>query len=187
MPACPLRPPVFFNLLAMLLLATLLAACGAAPPKPTIVQGSVEAGADINPDRRNRASPVTVRIYELKTVAVFERADFFSVWDGEAETLGGDLLGRDEIQLVPGEQRLGRLAGRVAGRLGAGLPGSFDDDREIGEQQRPGAVGRAGLFQRCGVTDAERGVCPPELSRLVHLFRPRKARTVRPPSDVSTR
>lgn len=105
MPACQLRPPVFFNLLAMLLLATLLAACGAAPPKPTIVQGSVEAGADINPDRRNRASPVTVRIYELKTVAVFERADFFSVWDGEAETLGGDLLGRDEIQLVPGERR----------------------------------------------------------------------------------
>jgi type VI secretion system protein VasD len=104
-PACQLRPPVFFNLLAMLLLATLLAACGAAPPKPTIVQGSVEAGADINPDRRNRASPVTVRIYELKTVAVFERADFFSVWDGEAETLGGDLLGRDEIQLVPGERR----------------------------------------------------------------------------------
>jgi type VI secretion system protein VasD len=104
-PACQLRPPVFFNLLAMLLLATLLAACGAAPPKPTIVQGSVEAGADINPDRRNRASPVTVRIYELKTIAVFERADFFSVWDGEAETLGGDLLGRDEIQLVPGERR----------------------------------------------------------------------------------
>lgn len=105
MPACQLKPPVFFKLLAMLLLATLLAACGAAPPKPTIVQGSVEAGGDINPDRRNRASPVTVRIYELKTVAVFDRADFFSVWDGEAETLGGDLLGRDEIQLVPGERR----------------------------------------------------------------------------------
>lgn len=105
MPACPLKPPVLLNIFFLLVLASLLAACGAAPPKPTIVQGSVEAGADINPDRRNRASPVTVRIYELKTVAVFERADFFSVWDREAETLGGDLLGRDEIQLVPGERR----------------------------------------------------------------------------------
>lgn len=109
MPACPLKPPALFKVLAMLVLATLfatlLAGCGAAPPKPTIVQGSIEAGADINPDRRNRASPVTVRIYELKTVAVFDRADFFSVWDREAETLGGDLLGRDEIQLVPGERR----------------------------------------------------------------------------------
>lgn len=83
----------------------LVAGCGAAPPKPTIVQGSVEAAGDINPDRRNRASPVTVRIYELKTVAVFERADFFSLWDGEAGTLAADLLGRDEIQLLPGEHK----------------------------------------------------------------------------------
>lgn len=98
----PWRLPPLLSTLILICTAILLGGCGT---KPTIMVGSITTAEDVNPDRRNRASPVTVRIYELKTPAVFEHADFFSLWDRESETLGGDLLGRDEIQLMPGETR----------------------------------------------------------------------------------
>ena len=86
-------------------LPALLAGCAAPPPKPTVVQASLQAAGGLNPDRRERASPITLRIYELKTGAAFGRADFFSLWDGEGATLGADLVARDELQLRPGESR----------------------------------------------------------------------------------
>jgi hypothetical protein len=54
----------------------------------------------------------------------------------EERTIDMSLLDRvpGEVQLVPGEQGVGRLPGRVAGRLGAGLAGALHDDREIREQ-----------------------------------------------------
>lgn len=90
----------------LLLCATcLLGACGASPPKPAIIAAVVDTAADLNPDRRGRASPVTVRLFELKTVAAFNSADFFSLWDRESQSLGGELLEREEFQLRPGERR----------------------------------------------------------------------------------
>jgi type VI secretion system protein VasD len=46
-----------------------------------------------------------VRVYELKSVAAFNSADFFSLYDKEQETLGGELVGREEFQLQPAEKR----------------------------------------------------------------------------------
>lgn len=63
------------------------------------------ADAAVNPDSSGRPSPIIVRLYELKTVAGFNRADFFSLWDREQDTLSADLVAREEIQLRPGEQR----------------------------------------------------------------------------------
>lgn len=84
---------------------SLLSACGSAPPKPTVIDAAVEAAADLNPDSRGRASPVVVRLFELKSDAAFNRADFFSLWDREAQTLGADQLAREELQLRPGERK----------------------------------------------------------------------------------
>ena len=74
-------------------------------PKPTVVQASLNASESLNPDIRGRASPVVVRILELKSLAAFQRGDFFSLWDRESETLGAELVSRDEILMRPGEQR----------------------------------------------------------------------------------
>jgi len=63
-------------------------------------------GSDVNPDRNGRASPVVVRVYELKSLAAFNSADFFSIYDKESETLGPDLNGREELRLKPGETAL---------------------------------------------------------------------------------
>ena len=40
---------------------------------------------------------------ELKSLAAFNSADFFSIYDKESETLGGDLNGKEELRLKPGE------------------------------------------------------------------------------------
>lgn len=73
------------------------------PPKPTIIDVKLSAAATVNPDSRNRASPVIVRIYELKAPAAFESADFFSLFDKDRETLGADMTARDEFVLQPGQ------------------------------------------------------------------------------------
>ncbi len=86
----------------------LLAGCASAPPpppKPTIISATLDATSGVNPDAKGRASPIVVRVFELKSVAAFNNADFFSLWDRERETLSAEMLGRDEFQLRPGEQK----------------------------------------------------------------------------------
>lgn len=63
------------------------------------------AAADLNPSSTGRPSPLTVRLYELSADAAFNRADFLSVYQGEAAALGGDLVTREEFVLQPGESR----------------------------------------------------------------------------------
>lgn len=80
-----------------------LAGC-ASGPKPLIVKLTIEAAAGVNPDQRGRPSPVALKLFELKSLTSFERADFFSLFDRERETLGPELVGRDEMVLKPGDR-----------------------------------------------------------------------------------
>ncbi len=80
----------------------LIAGC-ASTPKPTIVKVSLHAQSSVNPDGYGRASPVVVKFYELKSVAAFNAADFFSIFDSEQKTLGAELLSIEVFQLQPGE------------------------------------------------------------------------------------
>jgi len=41
----------------------------------------------------------------LKAIGPFNSADFFSLYDHDAEILGPDMLAREELTLVPGESR----------------------------------------------------------------------------------
>ena len=85
-----------------LALAALAVGCSSGPP---LLRGAINADGSVNPDRGGRASPIVVRVYELKSVAAFNSADFFSLFDKEQETLGGELVGREEFQLQPAETR----------------------------------------------------------------------------------
>jgi type VI secretion system protein VasD len=87
-----------------------VAACASPPPPPpppvvSEIQLQVLAGADVNPDARKRASPVTVRIYALKSAAPFEAADFFSLFEKDNATLGSELVQREEFLMRPGDQK----------------------------------------------------------------------------------
>lgn len=74
---------------------------GEDPPKVVI---RIEAGSNINPDMMGRASPVVLRIYELKSDDIFNNADFFALYDNDAAILGGDMAARDEMEIPPGEK-----------------------------------------------------------------------------------
>ncbi len=63
---------------------------------------TVRSTADLN----NGGNPVVVRIYQLKSVASFQRATAETFWNQDKATLGSDLLG-DPIEIVmhPNETR----------------------------------------------------------------------------------
>lgn len=87
-----------------------LAACGSATPAPAKDEAidlrlQVVASKDVNPDERGRASPIMVRVYELKSGTAFQSADFFSLQDDDRKAAGGDVLVSDEFILRPGETK----------------------------------------------------------------------------------
>ena len=90
------------GLLSLALSVALTGGCGSSPP---LLQGAIKVDPTTNPDLRGRPSPIVVRVYELKSLAAFSSADFFSLFEKESETLGGDLVGREEYDLRPAESR----------------------------------------------------------------------------------
>jgi type VI secretion system protein VasD len=82
-----------------------LALTGGCASKPPLLKGAIKTEAVTNPDVTGRASPVVVRVYELKSLALFNTADFFSLFEKERETLGTELVGREEYDLRPAETR----------------------------------------------------------------------------------
>jgi type VI secretion system protein VasD len=110
----------------VLLLSVAIAATTGCASSPTRVRADVVAATNVNRDATGQALPIVVRIYELKTAGAFQGADFFSLYDREAETLGGDLLAREELNLRPGEeQRIERTASPEAQYLG--VVGAYRD------------------------------------------------------------
>ena len=136
-----MRRPVY--LLSAACGISLAAGCGTMRSSPPVVQGSIKTAATTNPDPRGRASPIVVRLYELKPAATFSSADFFSLFDKESETLGGDLVGRDEYDLRPNEARPYRRQLQADTKvIGVPRPGKIplapDDNGagEVGDQSR---------------------------------------------------
>ena len=76
--------------------------CGSSPP---LLRGAITVEPNVNPDRAGRPSPIVVRVYELKSVAAFNGADFFALFENEQATLSSELIGREEFQLQPAETR----------------------------------------------------------------------------------
>lgn len=62
---------------------------------------SFEASDDINPDSSGRASPVVIRVYELRSVDTFRSAGFFDLYDEPDSVLNEDLLAMEEVVLRP--------------------------------------------------------------------------------------
>ena len=81
-----------------------MVACSSVP-KATTVNGSIEAATGLNPSVTQRPSPLMIRIYELKSAAAFNQADFMSLYQSDQVTLGADLLAKEEMMLQPGESR----------------------------------------------------------------------------------
>ena len=87
-----------------LVAALLLAAC-ASGPKPTQVTGTIQATAQINPSPSKRPSPLVVRVYELKSAAAFNAADFMSLYQRDQAELATDMVAKEEFVVAPGETK----------------------------------------------------------------------------------
>lgn len=90
-----------FILTLVLCVVVFVSGC-ASTPKPRTFVGQITVAPNVNPDYEGRASPVVVRIYQLKSVAVFNEADFFSLYDEGQSILGADLIAVEERELQPG-------------------------------------------------------------------------------------
>ncbi|MCP5201254.1 MAG: type VI secretion system lipoprotein TssJ [Gammaproteobacteria bacterium] len=171
--------------LRALLLAVLglLVACGSKPPPkieiPTdqiLLSGQIAASADVNPDPGGVPAPVLVRVYELASDDVFNRTDFFSLFDHEQAVLGAALLRAREFQLVPGQvvdisgqveprtQFIGAIAAvrdldAARWRATAPLPGKTVRPSEPHRVEAQVAVGRGGVTIALGAagTNANAG------------------------------
>ena len=80
---------------------TVLTACSF----PTKIDTQVLVSFDTNPDANGRPSPLVIRIYELKSINIFNNSDFYNLYYDKEDTLGGDLLSRKEFELSPGGGR----------------------------------------------------------------------------------
>ena len=83
--------------------------CAAAPPPPPPpppkLSVNVVAATYLNPDANGRASPVVMRVYELKSPTQFANADFHALFDQDRAALASDIVAREEFVLRPGETK----------------------------------------------------------------------------------
>ena len=93
------------HLAAMLAAAALLGACASKPPPPASVAGTIAASPEVNPSASRRPSPILVRVYELKSAAAFNGADFMSLYQRDQASLAADMLAKEEYTLSPGESK----------------------------------------------------------------------------------
>lgn len=62
--------------------------------------------ADVNPDDNKTPSPLFVRMYELKSPNMFNKANFIDIFERDAEALGADMITKQRLKHIrPGETR----------------------------------------------------------------------------------
>ncbi len=107
------------RLIFIAIFATILLLCGCSSSKNK-VGGVLNLDTDlkinfivddnINPDDKKRASPVFVRLYELKSSATFNKADFLDLYERDKEILGGDFVHKLSLKaLTPSIERTDTL------------------------------------------------------------------------------
>ncbi|WP_096086446.1 type VI secretion system lipoprotein TssJ [Agaribacterium haliotis] len=66
----------------------------------------IQASSDINPDEQENPSPLYLRLYQLKSDNMFEKADFIDLYEQDVDKLGADFLSKQELKPIqPGQSR----------------------------------------------------------------------------------
>ncbi|PKG38773.1 type VI secretion system lipoprotein TssJ [Psychromonas sp. Urea-02u-13] len=99
----------FYAVIAMLLLTSCSAMntkVGGVLDLDTDFQLSFIVEDNINPDDSKVPSPVIVRMYELKSTKLFEKANFIDLYERDAEVLGKSMIAQQALKAIkPGEER----------------------------------------------------------------------------------
>lgn len=99
------RPLVAARAAAAALGLALLAGCASSPPPPTQVTGTIQASPQIDPSSSKRPSPLPIRVYELKSAAAFNNADFMALCQRDQTELSTEMVGKEEYVLNPGDSK----------------------------------------------------------------------------------
>ncbi len=78
--------------------------CGG-PPAPPMVDLTIRANLDVNPNAAGTPVSVAVRLYSLNGRGRFASADVYALMQREAEVLGTEGAGSEEVVVRPGETR----------------------------------------------------------------------------------
>ncbi len=86
-------------------LGLLLNGCSALSPysTQTRLHLTLNASDQLNPDVNGRASPLVLRLLELKHPVAFENTDFFSLYERGNDILVQDLVTSEELEVRPGQ------------------------------------------------------------------------------------
>lgn len=103
----------------------LLEGC-AGPPAPPVVDLTIRANPDVNPNPAGTPVSVAVRLYSLNARGRFMSADVYSLMQREAEVLGTESAGSEEVVVRPGETRKITLTPRPGVRF-IGVAALFRD------------------------------------------------------------
>ncbi|MCW8935088.1 MAG: type VI secretion system lipoprotein TssJ [Gammaproteobacteria bacterium] len=72
----------------------------------TDLEITFEVDADINPDEMGKASPLFIRMYELKAKKMMKKADFIELYERDKEVLGADMIAVHKLKhFNPGKAR----------------------------------------------------------------------------------
>ena len=88
-----------------LMLMALFSGCALIKPVADDYVISINTSSDLNPDVDGRASPLVLRIYELRDDKLFAESDFFDLYDDDTEVLEKAIVEKMEIELNPNESR----------------------------------------------------------------------------------
>jgi type VI secretion system protein VasD len=75
------------------------------PPPPTTVSVTIKTAPDTNLTPDGQGAPVVIRIYQLASRSSFDAAEFYRLYNGDAATLGADLVKKEEFLLAPASSR----------------------------------------------------------------------------------
>jgi type VI secretion system protein VasD len=90
-----------------------LAGCflwGSKDSTPAPIEIALQASDQLNQDEQGASLPTMVLIYQLKSAAKVDTADFEDVYRRAKEALGEDLLQADELELAPGQSQTKTVA-----------------------------------------------------------------------------
>jgi len=90
---------------AFALLAVLAGCSPPPPPPPTVVNLTLSATPDVNPDQAGQGAPLAVRVYQLSSTSAFDDAEFFPLFNNDTGALKDTLVQRDQFILAPGKSK----------------------------------------------------------------------------------
>jgi type VI secretion system protein VasD len=92
----------FFMGLVLMSIGSIAAPIASAQPTTTALELTVVGGPSLNPNAQGNARPVIVRIFDLKSAAGFESADYQSLFESPSDTVKRDIIAMEEIVVRPG-------------------------------------------------------------------------------------